>query len=163
MSATETEAATNSVAADFDLDFLNIENKTAVFEMPLVTPEAALIVKPATPENKRYNAASLHLSAKRQRRIVQTGSMTKAEADDDRNEDRVLYPKYVIVGWRGIFNKAGELVPFSPEACAKFIKVLPLYLFDRLRMFCLKPERFVTAGEDVADLVEPNPVELAGN
>ena len=138
-----TPPETNHVA-EFDFGNLEIENKTAKFEMPMFRPSGAfLVVKPATPENGKFNAASLRMSGKRQRQIVSAGSLTSDDANQDRSEDRLLYPRYVVVGWGGIFDKKGDPVKFDYENCKAFIKMLPKWIFDRLRIFCLRPERFL--------------------
>ncbi len=155
------EVAANG-AADFDFAHCEIADRTVRFEMPMVSPEAYLIVRPATSENKQFNAGTLRMGGKRQRQVVQQGAMTIADVDADVEEDRVLYPKYVVVGWGGIFNKVGELVPFNLENCRAFIRKLPAYIFNRLRLFCMRPENFLPEG-DAGDATPPNPVEMAEN
>lgn len=162
MTATEAATPETNHVAEFDFDHLQIENQTAKFEMPMVAPEAFLVVRPATPENKQFNAASLRMSGKRQRQIVQKGSLSSADADADRREDRILYPKYIVVGWGGIEDKSGNPVKFTFENCKAFIAKLPTWIFDQCRVFCMRPERFLS-DDDLQEQEEPNPVAVAGN
>ena len=158
MTAVDTDSA-----IDFGFDRLEIENRTARFDMPWVSPGAFLEVRPATSENTQYNAASLRMSGKRQRQIAASGSLTSDDADQDRKEDRVLYPKYVAVGWGGVIDKkTGEPVPFTREASRAFFAKVPAWIFDRCRIFCMRPERFLDQ-EELSEITEPNPVEVAGN
>ncbi len=159
-----TATDTNSVA-EFDLDYLDISKATAIFEMPWLRGGPSLIVKTAMAENEKYSSASLRMSGNRiafQNKVASGGAVTTDDADVDGKEDRTLYPKYVIVGWAGIVDKAGEPVKFNHENCKAFVKLLPRWIFDRLRIFCMRPERFLAA-EDVGEQAEPNPVAVAGN
>jgi hypothetical protein len=102
------------------------------------------------------------LSDKRSSRIASTGTITSADAAQDRAEDRILYPKYIITGWGGIQDKKGKAVRFTPQNCKALVAVLPIFGFDRLRLFCMKPERFLDQG-DVDEMTSPDPVAVAGN
>lgn len=157
MTATETNGV-----AEFDFAYLEISKATARFDMPWVTHDAYLVVRTATSDNEKYNEGSIRMSSKRMTRQAATGTITSADAEQDRQEDRVLYPKYVIVGWGGIEDKKGDAVPYSPQNCKAFIAILPAWIFDRLRLFCMKPERFLDDG-DLAESMDPNPVAVAGN
>ncbi len=163
MSSIEQAASDEANVETFDFSNLDISKATARFDMPWVSPGAFVIVKPATSENTKYNVASLRMGGKRQRQIVATGSLSNAEAEEDRNEDRVLYPKYVAVGWGGVCKKGTDVqVPFTLPNSRAFFAKLPNWIFDRMRIFCMKPEQFLAA-EDVDDLTEPNAVEIAEN
>lgn len=162
MTATAPELVTNN-DIDFGFAALELENKTARFEMPWVSPGAFMEVRPATSENTAYNAASLRMSGKRQRAIAASGTLTSENANQDRQEDRVLYPKYVAVGWGGIFNKkTGEAIKFEQDVLREWFAKCPAWIFDRMRIFCMRPERFLDQ-DDLAEVTEPNPVEVAGN
>jgi hypothetical protein len=146
-------------AIDFGLDRLDVSQKTARFDMPQVAPGAYLILRPASDANPQYQAGMLRMSGKRNRKIATSGEISDADAAKDRDDDRSLYARFVIVGWGGITTKDGEDVEFTPASCKQFLKQLPNWLFDRVRLFAMRPERFLD--EDEAE--EPSAVELAGN
>jgi len=150
------EATPPVATGSFNFDHLQIEGKTARFDMPMVCPGAYLDVLTAAEANAAYHEASAALSGARVRNIA-TGQAQadRRNADLDRNEDRELYPLHVVVGWGGIKHTDGAPVPWSVAECAKFIAALPDWIFDRLRLFAMRPERFVTT--------PPPAEELAGN
>lgn len=152
---------TNHVAV-FDHSGLNIENATANFNLPWIGPEALLVVRPATPENSKYQVASNVRSDKRNRDLASGGAITLANTEQDRKDDRILYPRHVIVGWHGILDKDGKDAPFDLENCKAFIASLPTWIFDRLRIFCMRPERFLDE-DDFAEQMELDPAKVAGN
>ncbi len=165
MTATETKEAigTENGVAEFDFSHLEIADAVAKFDMPWVgRPGAYLMVRVATSENEKYTAGSLRMGGKRQRKLVEGVTLTRADNDEDRAEDKILYGKYIVVGWDGVTTKQGDLVPFSPANCKAFIAILPNWIFDRLRIFCMKPEKFLSEG-DLNEATEPDAVEVAGN
>ena len=171
MTTTEVSATSKNGVDEYDLSYLEIENKIVRFDMPWVRGDGVhLLVKTATNENTEFNEASLRMGGQRRRDIIEGGaSLTSDNAKEDREEDRILYPKYIIVGWGGIrkkINRDGKIevvdVPFSRDECAKFIKVLPGWIFDKLRMFCMRPEKFLDP-DDLQEQREPDAVVVAGN
>jgi len=150
-----TEAATPAPTGTFNFDHLQIEGKTARFDMPMVSPGAYLEVLTAAEANAAYHEASVALSGSRVRNVA-TGQAQadRRNADLDRNEDRELYPLHVVVGWGGIEDTGGNPVPWSTAECAKFLAALPDWVFDRLRIFAMRPERFVTTPPPADGLAE---------
>lgn len=149
----------------FDFSHMQIEDATAEYELPPLSklmPEPILIVRTATNENAKYNAASLRMSGKRNRRLLSGSSLSAVHAKQDRDEDRILYPKYVVVGWSGVVDKDSSPVKFNHDNCKAFIAALPTWLFDRLRIFCMRPEGFLPE-DDALEMIEPDPVDVAGN
>jgi len=90
--------------------------------------------------------------------MAKTDKISAADAEANRNDDRALFPLYVLVGWTGIEDDDGAEVPFSPEAAAEFCDQIPGYIFDRIRNFAATPERFVPDGEEL-----PDPEAIAKN
>ena len=43
----------------------------------------------------------------------------------NREQDRDLFPKFVIVGWDGVLDSDGEPVEFTKENCADLLAALP--------------------------------------
>ena len=50
--------------------------------------------------------------------------------EDNRADDRELFPKYIVKGWDDVVDSGGNEVPFSAEACREFFSQLPDWLFD---------------------------------
>lgn len=132
---------------------------TTFVDLPEVTPKARIICKPATEANQAYFNAMMKRSGARARRMVRTDRITVEDAQQNREEDRELFPRYVLVGWEGILDKDNQPVPFSADHAKQFCAKLPDWLFDRIRNAAATPERFVPeGGED-----RPDAKALAGN
>lgn len=156
METNNTTAAAN-IAADFNFAHLQIDEAVSRIDLPWVRPGAYLIVRPANEANKGYQGGMLALSGRRQR--MATASLTADDAKRDRDDDRILYPHHVVVNWGGIVNREGIAVPFSRENVTAFLKQLPNWLFDKVRVHALRPENFVSSPDELP----PNAEELAGN
>jgi hypothetical protein len=130
-------------SADFDFSRLQIDQATARFDLPQVSPGAFLVVRPANESNRPFQSASLARASKRQRMKVLSTDTTAEDARLDRDDDRATYPQHIVVGWGGIKNRHGAAVPFSPENVAAFLLALPNWIFDKVRLFCLRPENFL--------------------
>ena len=76
-------------------------------------------------------------------RKIAVGGMTPEMIEENRSEDRTLYPEHVIVGWEDVVNAQGEEVKFSKDAAKSFVAALPDWLFDNVRMFAGQPANFV--------------------
>ena len=122
--------ATAEDRAEFHLRRLNVDGVYPV-----------LIVAPAGQVNKPYFHKLLKTQA---RRVVQvTRNTIDADfIDDNRDEDRKLYPAYVIKGWRDVLDASGKEVPFNEANCHEFLQVLPDDMFDELRDFCSRMSNF---------------------
>lgn len=151
-------ASANGAVADFDFGYAHIDEAIKELPLPWLRGEPVLLVKPATEANEKFRAAMLRTSGKRQRNVLMKGKVDAADADQDRDDDRALYPRYVIVGWRNVKNKEGKPVEFTIDACLAFIAALPNWIFDKIRVFCMRPENFV----DVVD-EDPASEPLAKN
>lgn len=75
-----------------------------------------------------------------------------------READRAAYPGNVVGDWRDVVDSEGADTPYGDEDCERFLRALPDWLFDRLRLYCLDPENFVAPALD--DEAED---ELSGN
>lgn len=143
----------------FNFDHLEVGQATAWFEMPEVSPKARICVRPATEANPAYYNAMLRRSGARVRRLQRTETITAADTDQNRSEDRELYPRFVLLNWEGILDKDNNPVPFTADRAREFCAKLPAWLFDRLRNFAATPERFVPEGS----VPTPDGHTLAGN
>jgi hypothetical protein len=125
---------------------------TAEFTFYQIEGEPILIVAPATEANKPYFNKLLKSSRKNQRRL-QSGNFTSAVIAENRDNDRALYPQFIVRGWKKVVDDSGKQTPFSQENVKAFLGELPDWLFDDLRNFAGDPQSFTeesVAAEDVA-------------
>jgi hypothetical protein len=116
------------------------ETKDYVFnQFSIRGKHPVLKVIPATEANKEYFNAALQSAAKNKNRSSSLAEKLKQRRD----EDRTLYPKYVVKGWEDVVNAQGEEVPFTQEDCAAFLAQLPDWIFDQFRDWCATNESFV--------------------
>lgn len=154
--------------ANFDFRKLNVsDGRTARLVMHQIAVGGAtpfLVVKPATEATKGYYNAVLKRAGKSLRQ-VQAGAINAGMMDENRKDDRKLYPVHIVTGWGHIKEDGAEiagtipdadgtLAKFSPEACGEFIQALPNWLFDDIRQFCGNPSNFVEDDEAVMDVDE---------
>lgn len=69
------------------------------------------------------------------------------QVERNRRQDRELLPKYVIIGWAGIYDSEGFVVLFTEESCAAFLKCLPDWIMDEIRNFAAIPANFLPDDE----------------
>ncbi len=91
-----------------------------------------LIGKHAGDSNKPYMNALLQGSTK-QRKLIQNNIITVGMLDENRDNDRVLFPIHVLTGWKDVCGGDGKDVEFSRDECADFIAALPNDAFDEVR------------------------------
>jgi hypothetical protein len=75
-------------------------------------------------------------------RRVAAGKMDVAMISENREEDRGLYPKHVVIDWQDVLDEEGNEVKFSRDDCLEFINAIDNHVFDELRNFCASPESF---------------------
>jgi hypothetical protein len=127
-----------------------------------IAGEPSLEVRPATSDNPEFFNAVLKQSKAAVRRArSRRGQQATTEAIDlARQEDIKLFVKYIIVDWDGVLDSKGELVPYSADACAQFLRAIPSDMFNELRNYCLDIENFRLESEQMeASELE----ELTGN
>ncbi len=135
-----------------------VPKDTVPFEFYQIEGEPTLECLAATEANRPYHNALLKRNAKLAARF-RAGRVSREMLARNRDEDRELYAKFVVKGWTNVKDDKGKSVAFTPEACLDFLKALPNYLFDELRMFCIAPANFLA--DDEADDAEIQ--EQAGN
>jgi hypothetical protein len=139
-----------------------IADKSAWLPMPNIVEGAQLELRTATMSNNAYYNAALKLAARRSDSHLPKHMEAKEEVNQGRLDDRVTFPGNVIVGWDGVVDNDGNLVPFSKENAADLVDALPDWMFDSIRIFALDPSNFVVAGAPLS----PTPEEIqekAGN
>lgn len=139
---------------------LDVKAETTTWvELPEVSPKARVQCKPATEANPFYFNAMMKKAGARARRMARTDRMSMEDMAENRAEDRVLFPRYVLVGWDGILDDKNQPVPFTRETAGEFCAKLPDWLFDRIRHQVATPERFINEDEEAP----PDAKALAGN
>lgn len=134
------------------LKALEVKGKTASFPLSMLQGCPKLIVRPATESNKPYFNEVLRRSAKTLRKAANGDiSVDTDTLDKNRQDDRRLFPKHVIVGWEGIKDSQGKEVPFSQENCVEFLQALPDWIFDDIGIFCRKNSNFVDEPVEIDD------------
>ena len=132
----------------------------ATFELSELGGNVKLKGRIATEANKPYFNAMLKAGGKRLRELAR-GKLSAEMMARNREEDALLYPKYVITGWSGVEAEDRTPAVFSAEACAEFfaqlVKEAP-WVFDRVRNFFAAPENFLEEEE-----VAPDPAVVMGN
>ena len=126
-------------------DFSNLDvQKDTVAEMTLYQIEShpVLTLSPAAQANKPYLNALLKRN-KHMARALKAGAVDATTLDQNRDEDRELYAKYIIKGWKNVLDTDGKGVPFSQSAADQFLKALPDWLFDEIRTFAGDVNNFV--------------------
>lgn len=116
--------------------------------------EPKLMLRPATERNKEYHNALLKRNAKLAARFRQRVKITREMLKENREHDKVLYAAHVIVGWEGIEEDDGTQPSFTPDLCRAFLKNLPAWIFDDLRLFAVDPTNFLQDDEPDEDEVE---------
>ena len=100
-----------------------------------------LIGKCAGEMNKPYFNEVLKTTS-RKARMLQAGNISTTFLSENRDQDRELYPLYVLSDWIDVVNTDFDPVPFSPSACGEFIAALPDHVFDKVRQFFSNPVNF---------------------
>ena len=125
------------------LDKLNVSKETtATYILYQISGEPELTVSTSTQANKPYFNAVLRRSGSK------AGKRHKPNIEQARAEDRDLFPRYVIKGWKGIKDAKGKAVKFSESNCSDFVAALPDWIFDEIRVFCGNVQNFVDTPDD---------------
>ncbi len=130
--------------SDFShLNQLNVQKgMTATYTLYQISDAPVLTVTPATEANKPYFNAVLKRSRK-MANAIRSGAMNTGMLEQNRSQDRALFPKFVVSGWEGVKDAKGKDVKFTPDTCAEFLNALPNWIFDEIRDFAATPGNFV--------------------
>lgn len=121
----------NDELKEYHISQISVAGKTPV-----------LLVTAATESNTPYYNTLLRDAIKNARK-VRKGGVSAEVMKRNRDQDRELYPKHVIKGWRDIVDANGKEVAFSQESCSDFVNQLPDWIFDDIRNYCSDPTNFV--------------------
>lgn len=138
----------SGMTADYTFFTISVNGKSPV-----------LTVRPATEATPGYYGELL-VRANRSQAIRAAGAISRAVIDDARNEDRDLFPRFIVIGWRDVVGSDGEEVPFSIENVRDFLTALPDYIFDDFRKWSGQETNFLPRGTSNIELKVD---EVAGN
>jgi hypothetical protein len=151
---------------DYDSDFSTAQAMSWV-DMPELGERARILLRPATQEgNPAYYNAMLRLSGKRARQLARSGTISVADLEKNRLDDRQLFPKFIIESWEHVETREDrgrpfaekEFVPFNREAATELCEKLPAHLFDRIRNHAATEENFYPEEQ-----IPPDAEDLVGN
>lgn len=101
-----------------------------------------LVGRCAGQNNKPYFNVLLRTNSRRAK-IVKAQGVNASMLDENRDQDRELFPRHVITDWKDVVDSKGKPVAFSRENCEEFLQHLPDHIFDQVRDFFATPENFV--------------------
>lgn len=143
-----------------DFSRFNVEGKTAWLDVPELGSKARIQFRPATEANVHYFNASQQLATARSRgKMLSNEAMNAEDYERSREDDRTLFPKFVISGWENVEGSDDDFVPFSRANAAVLCRDIPGHIFDGWRVFAKMPQSFYDLPDPKADDVD----ELAGN
>tara|TARA_R110002167_G_C12707228_1_gene655168 strand:- start:61191 stop:61640 length:450 start_codon:yes stop_codon:yes gene_type:complete len=130
------------------------DDATAEYTFFRIAGEPTLTVRAAHESNRDFFNAALKRSkaAMRRSRGRKNQMPTQEMIEQARQEDIVLFAKYVVVSWTGVIDAEDQDVEMTPEVCAQFLDAIPPDMFTELRAFCLDIENFREDGLDSEDL-----------
>lgn len=123
---------------------LSTSGKTSTFTIHSVTVNGKspkLIGRFAGESNTGYYNQLLKRSFQYAQQVA-ANAVTAAMLDENRAEDRALYPEFVIEGWENVTDSKGKPVDFSTEDCKDFLESLPGWVFDEVRGHFSNPRNF---------------------
>lgn len=106
-----------------------------------------LILAPAMEVNKPYFNAQIKRTSKTIKK-VQKGFMDSSMIEDGRSDDRDLYPRYVIKGWKKgtmLDHETGKDIQFTQKVCEEFVAAIPDHVFDYIREGASNESNFTDA------------------
>lgn len=142
----------------------DISNSLYWLNMPELGKKARILLAPAGDANPTYYNAMLKMSGKRVRALAKSQNITVDDTVQSRDEDRELFPMFVIKGWECLDGEGEGLddnghVPYNRPNAKKLCAALPNHLMDRVRNEAATPERFYAEDE----ILPPEADELAEN
>ena len=132
-----------------------------IFEIAYNGVHPILYVKHAGETNKPYFNALLRRNANN-RRIMQAGGIRPETLEESREDDRKVFPEYVITGWKDVTDANGKPVSYSKSECKACLKALPNHMFDQLRLFAGDPFNF-TGETNAEELGKNSPSASSGS
>lgn len=128
-------------------------DRTAWMTLHELSGRPKLLLAPAAEVNRPFFNALLKRT-KRNRRQLTAGDLSPELMIEARQEDRELYPAYVLKGWEGVVDDTGKPVEFNAQNAIDFCAALPDWLFDRVRNWASTMDNFADSGPDAVALAK---------
>ncbi len=147
---------------EFDLTALDAVSIKPGVTRKLVIPDLGLtlILAPATDDNPAYREASIvNAATAAKRQHMAGGEMTSALIDANTKDEIGLFAEHVVKGWDGVKNKAGEPVPFSPEAARELLTKIA----GQAARYWRQIDRFASVADNFTPRAIAAAEALAGN
>lgn len=129
-------------------------DKTAEYTLHQVQGTPTLILAPATESNVPLFNAALKHAGKAANRAKAGAEKTLGTIKEGRTQDRELYSRFVVKGWRDVVDVNGDEVPLTRDNCLDFLTALPDYMFDDVREYSREPSNFVDELPDTEAVAE---------
>ena len=128
---------------------------TAELTLYQVEGEPVLILAVANEANKPYFNELLRVSRKNRGRS--TNVLSSATVKENRNNDRELYPRFILRGWRNVKDTKGNPVEANLENFTEFCAVVPDWVFDEIRTFAMDIQNFLPTSVDAEEVSGNSP------
>lgn len=134
------------------------DDQTAEYALPIClsddpTKPVVLICIPAGTNNKALTNAGLKMAQARPKK-------TRFDHDDlvvARGDNATLFPRFVIKGWRNVFDDDGRTaVPFSPDECEKLLRLVIQVDGNAFDDFCAWARELSNFRPDTTEAVAKN-------
>jgi len=117
----------------------DMQDEPVEFVLDMVEHQPVLLVLPATEANIPMLREVLRKSRSQQRLDI----TTPKSIDEGIERDKELYARYVLQGWRNVFDDEGNEAPFNRENALKYLQAMPKWMFLRLREFASNSSNFI--------------------
>ena len=138
---------------------LDVAEAMSWMDLPELGPKARLLLKFAGDSNAPYYNEMLKKAGKRARQMIRTDQVDSAMLAANRQDDRELFPFYIISNWEHVPDEKGKNVQYNRKHAQELCEQLPAWVFDKVRNHAATPERFLPENEELP----PNAEELAEN
>lgn len=129
-------------------------DKTVEYVLYNVKGTPTLILASATESNIPLFNAVLKHSGQTANRAQANAKPSLDRIKEGRAQDRELYARYVVKGWRDVVDVNGVEVEFTADDCHDFLKALPYNMFDGVREFARELSNFVDDMPDTEAVAE---------
>lgn len=135
------------------LQKLDVAGVTAELKLEYIKGSPVLVLAQAGQANVPYFNAVARMTSK-QFRGTRGARVDASILNQQREQDRELFPRYVMRGWSGVVDADGNEVLFSQDNAADFLQALPDWLVDEIRNFASEPANFLEDDMDAEELAK---------
>lgn len=132
---------------EFDFKPLQVNaQQTSNYTIYSIENTPTLTLAPANQVHKAYFNEVLRRNSQASRVKAQNVALL----EKNREEDRELYAKYILKGWKNVKDRSGNDVAFSQENALAFLQAIPDYIFDEIRIYAQATENFLSPSAETA-------------